>query len=282
MSGKDMNPAYASSLPPIVDDPTRNKDLPAPLPKLHVLTVDITTGSFAEQVRAIADHGQAHASSYVCCVNAHMTVEARDPGFAEVVRKADFATADGMPVLRALQLFHRVEQERVAGNDLMPALFEEAARRGLGVYLYGSSDEAQQRIVDRAARELPGLRIAGRWSPPFRPVDQMDFAGDAERINASGAHIIMVSLGCPKQERWMATMKGRVNGIMLGVGGAFLLYAGIDKRAPKWMRDLSLEWLYRFWLEPRRLWRRYLVTNSVFLVLFFKEAIRRLLGGGHT
>ncbi|MGV3636666.1 MAG: WecB/TagA/CpsF family glycosyltransferase, partial [Flavobacteriales bacterium] len=249
------------------------------LPKLPVLTARISVGSFAQHVRTIADLGVAHASSYVCCVNAHMTVEAREPGFARVVNEADLATADGMPVLRAMQLFHGVKQERVAGNDLMPALFEEAARRGLGVYLFGSSDEVQQRIVDRAAKELPTLRIVGRWSPPFLPIERMDLEADAARINAAGAHIVMVSLGCPKQERWMAAMKGRVNGVMLGIGGAFLLYAGIDKRAPKWMRDLSLEWLYRLWLEPRRLWRRYVVTNSIFLVLFSREALRRMFGG---
>ncbi len=250
------------------------------LPKRRVLTADISVGGFKDTVRAIADHGAARRSSYVCCVNAHMTVEAREPGFAQVVNAADFATADGMPVLRALQLFHRVRQERVAGNDLMPALFEEAARRGIGVYLFGGSEAVQQRIVDRAARELPTLRIVGHWSPPFAPLEQMDLMTDAARINTSGAGIVMVSLGCPKQERWMAAMKGQVHAVMLGVGGAFLLYAGVDTRAPKWMRDLSLEWMYRLWLEPRRLWRRYLVTNSQFLVLFFGTWVRWLLGGG--
>lgn len=277
-----MNAAYASTSSTTVDKASPTRPHAMPLPKLPVLTVDITVGSFMEHVRAIADLGQAHTSSYVCCVNAHMTVEARDPVFGKVVREADLATADGMPVLKAMQLFNKVRQERVAGNDLMPALFHEAAHRGLGVYLFGSSDDVQQRIVDRAARELPGLRIVGRWSPPFRPLDQMDFEGDAARINASGAHIIMVSLGCPKQERWMAAMKGRVNGVMLGIGGAFLLYAGIDKRAPKWMRDLSLEWLYRLWLEPRRLWRRYVVTNSQFIVLFVVEVIRPIFGPRKT
>jgi len=259
------------------NQPVHGHDL---LPKVRVLTADISVGSFAEHVRVIADLGQAHTSSYVCCVNAHMTVEARDPAFAGVVNGADIATADGMPVLKAQQLFHRLKQERVAGNDLMPALFEEAARRGSGVYLFGSSEEVQQRIVDRAARELPDLKIVGRYSPPFRPIDQMDFEGDAARINATGAQLVMVSLGCPKQEKWMAAMKGRVNGVMLGIGGAFLLYAGIDKRAPKWMRDLSLEWMYRLWLEPKRLWRRYVVTNSLFLVLFFKELVRWVFAGG--
>lgn len=249
------------------------------LPKLPVLTVGITQGSFEDQVLAITALGQAHISSYVCCVNAHMTVEARNAAFAHVVNEADLATPDGMPVLRAMQLFHRSKQERVAGNDLLPALFKEAAERGLGVYLFGSSAEVQQRIMERAAREIPELRIVGSWSPPFQPLEHMDLDADAARINSTGAHLVMVSLGCPKQERWMAAMKGRVNGVMLGIGGAFLLYAGIDKRAPKWMRDLSLEWLYRLWLEPRRLWRRYVVTNTFFLVLFAGGVLRWLARG---
>lgn len=95
----------------------------------------------------------------------------------------------------------------------------------------------------------------------------MDLDAEAQRINATGAHIVLVSLGCPKQERWMGLMKGKVNAVMLGLGGAFLLYAGIDGRAPLWMRKLSLEWLYRLCLEPRRLWKRYLVTNSRFIML---------------
>ena len=97
----------------------------------------------------------------------------------------------------------------------------------------------------------------------------------AERINSSGAHVVFVSLGCPKQEKWMATMKGKINAIMLGMGGAFLLYAGVDSRAPKWMRDLSLEWAYRFALEPRRLWKRYLVTNTAFLWLSATDRFRK-------
>ena len=245
------------------------------LPKQRVLTVDISIGSFDKQIAAMAAYGAAHRSSYVCCVNAHMTVEARDPIFAQVVNSADLATADGMPVLRVLQWFHKVRQERVAGNDILPALFSKAAAQGLSIYLFGATEEVQQRIVDRVAQELPELRIAGRSTPPFAAFEDMDLAGEVEHINASGAHIIMVSLGCPKQEKWMAAMKGRVNAIMLGVGGAFLLYAGIDKRAPKWMRDLSLEWAYRLSLEPRRLFQRYFMTNSLFLALVMKELVRR-------
>lgn len=248
------------------------------LPKRQVLTTNISLGSFDDMIETMADRGAKHSSSYVCCVNAHMTVEARDPSFAQVVGRADIATADGMPVLFALRWFHNVRQERVAGNDIMPALLRRASELGLSVYFHGATDEVQQRILERVTRELPLLKVAGAYAPPFAPIEAMDFDAEADRINATGAHIVMVSLGCPKQERWMSLMKGRVNAIMLGMGGAFLLYAGLDKRAPRWMRRLSLEWLFRLWLEPRRLWRRYLFTNSIFILLFLRALFTRLLG----
>lgn len=244
------------------------------LPKRRVLTADITLGSFDQQIDAFTAYAAARCSSYVCCVNAHMTVEARDPSFAEVVNGADFATADGMPVLFALRKFHKVQQERVAGNDIMPAILARAAQRGLSVYLYGGTENGQRLILERIQREHPGLVIAGCHVPPFAPLEAMEFGAEAARIDESGAQIVLVSLGCPKQERWMAAMKGRVNAIMLGMGGAFLLYAGIDTRAPLWMRKLSLEWLYRLCLEPGRLWKRYLITNSRFLFLFLKAVFR--------
>ena len=255
-----------------------NQVLPE-LPKKRVLTVDVSVGTFDQQLETMAKLGAAHRSSYVCCVNAHMTVEARDGTFARIVGQADLATPDGMPVLRVLQRTYRLDQERVAGNDILPALLAKAAQRGLTVYLFGGTEEIQQRIIARAATELPALRFAGRSTPPFAPFEDMDLTGEAERINASGAHIVMVSLGCPKQERWMAAMKGRINAVMLGIGGAFLLYAGIDKRAPKWMRDLSLEWMYRLALEPRRLFKRYFVTNSLFIILVMKDRLQRAFGG---
>ena len=244
------------------------------LPRKRVLGLDITTGTFTEHVQAIAELGGQHRSSYVCCVNAHMTVEARkDPAFAAVVNAADLATADGMPVVKSVGFFHNKQQPRVAGNDLMPALFAEVERRGLSVYLFGGEQGTLDLIVAKAGQEYPKLRIAGTHSPPFRLLTDGEMAAMAAGINATGAHIVMVSLGCPKQEKWMAAMKGRVDAVMIGLGGAFLLYAGLDTRAPKWMRDLSLEWAYRLWLEPGRLWKRYLVTNSRFVVMFLGEWI---------
>lgn len=213
-------------------------------------------------------------SAYVCCVNAHMTVEAaRDAEFRSVVNKADFATADGMPLTKALAWLCGKKQERVAGNDLMPSILQAADERRLAVYLYGGKEEVLKLIRDRVARELPALRIAGSESPPFRPLSDAEMDEVAERINASAANFVLVALGCPKQERWMAAMRGRVQAVMLGVGGAFPLYAGIDTRAPLWMRKLCLEWTYRLALEPGRLWKRYLVTNSIFGWMLLKSLI---------
>lgn len=251
----------------------------ASFPRKRVIAADITVGGFDEQLNAFVHYAAERRSSYVCCVNVHMTMECHgDPEFAKVVAQADHATADGMPIVKCLKLFHAVKQERVAGNDLLPALLEKAADHGLSVYLYGGTDQVQQRMMERARQEYPGIRFAGNHAPPFVPLDRMDLAAEAARINATGANIVMVSLGCPKQERWMAAMKGRVDALMLGLGGAFLLYAGVDTRAPKWMRDLSLEWLYRLWLEPGRLWKRYLVTNTRFIALVLRQLVTRSFG----
>lgn len=242
--------------------------------KRRAVGIDLTVGSFEAHIRAFADLAERRHSSYVCCVNAHMCVEAhRDPAFGAIVNGANFATADGMPLLRALNRRHGLRQERVAGNDIMPAMLAEAAHRGLSVFLLGSTPDMLERIRQRAVRELPGLRFAGMEAPPFKPFDARDAQATARRIEATGAHIVMVSLGCPKQERWMAAARGHVNAVMLGMGGAFLLYAGADTRAPRWMRDLSLEWLYRLALEPGRLWKRYLVTNTWFLWLLLRERL---------
>ena len=245
------------------------------LPKANIFGLGLSLGSFQDHVAAIAALGKEHRSSYVCCVNVHMCMEAQgDPTFAAVVNGADLATADGMPILKSLNKFGGVKQERVAGNDLMPALMAEAEKQGLSVFLHGGEQHVLDAIVARAAKEFPSLRIAGAYSPPFRQATEEECAAEVARITTSGANIVMVSLGCPRQERWMAVMKGQVPAVMLGVGGAFLLYAGVDTRAPQWMRNASLEWLYRLWLEPGRLWKRYLVTNTAFMLMYLKRSFQ--------
>jgi N-acetylglucosaminyldiphosphoundecaprenol N-acetyl-beta-D-mannosaminyltransferase len=243
--------------------------------KLRVNSVLISTGRYDDQVTRILDLGRERSSSYVVCVNAHMVAEAwRDPAFAVVVNEADISAPDGMPVMRMLQMVHGVRQERVAGNDLMPSVIAGAESRGLRLFLYGSTAAVLEKIKARIARDHPDLVLAGTYSPPFRNLTTEDLDQHADRIQASEANIVLVALGCPRQERWMASMKGKIDSVMLGVGGAFPLYAGIDTRAPLIVRQLSLEWMVRLLLEPRRLWKRYLVTNSIFIWL----SVRTLIG----
>lgn len=212
----------------------------------------------------------------VCHANAHSVITARgDPGFHGVLETADLATPDGMGVAWMLRALGHAAQERVDGPDMMWALCGEAAIRGDGVFLYGGAPDTLERLVIRLREAFPGLVIAGHHSPPFRPLTAEEDEADVARINASGARLVFVGLGCPRQEAWMVARRGRIESVMLGVGAAFDFHAGTVRRAPRWMRDNGLEWLHRLVSEPRRLWKRYLVVNT----LFIAGAARQLLGG---
>ena len=251
------------------------------LPKRLVLNSGISTGTPTEFINSILQLGAARSSAYVCFANVHMLVEAhRDARFRQVLSEASLVTPDGSPVAAAVRWFHSQAQPRVAGMDLLPELLAEAARRNQSVYFYGTTDEVLAAIVARARRELPALRIAGAYSPPFRPLTPEEDAADVAAINAADPDLVFVALGCPRQERWMADHRQQVKAYMLRVGQAFLVYAGLEQRLPLWARKLWLEWAYRLWLEPRRLWRRYLVTNSHFLYLIARSALARLTGSG--
>ena len=205
-----------------------------------------------------------------------MSVEAYDdPTFADVVNSADLVCADGMPLVKAIDIKYGRKIERVAGMDIMPALIEAAAESGLSVYFYGSTDEILRQIVKKAKSDHPRIRIAGYYSPPFRPMKEDEISNVRKRINESKAQIVLVALGCPKQEKWMAENSQYLNAVLLGVGGAFPVYVKYHKRAPKWMREMSLEWFYRLMQDPKRLYKRYLYANSKFLFLFAKELIFR-------
>ncbi|RZK24664.1 MAG: glycosyltransferase [Hymenobacter sp.] len=244
------------------------------LAKQLVLDSGISTGSFEDFVDRIMQLGADRSSAYVCCANVHMVVEAhRDSSFRQVLDEASLVTPDGGPVASVAGWRGGHPQERVAGMDLLPALLTEAARRGQSVYFYGTTDEVLQAIVERARRELPTLRLVGTCAPPFRALTSEEEAEHVATINAADPDLVFVALGCPRQERWMAAHRGKIKACMLGVGQAFLVYAGMEQRLPVWARRLWLEWAYRLWLEPRRLWRRYLVTNSRFLYLLARYKI---------
>ncbi len=214
----------------------------------------------------------SHNSSYVCVANVHMTIEAfKNKGFSDIVNQADLVTPDGMPLVWALRLLYGIKQERAAGMDLLPSLLEKAEETQLGVYFYGGTPELQARTEDFVSRQYPNIKNKHFESPPFRPLTEHEEMECINRINASGAHLVFVALGCPKQEKWMAHMKGKINACMVGIGGALPVLVGMQKRAPKFMQKYGFEWLYRLVQEPRRLFKRYLYTNSLFVLLLLKQ-----------
>ncbi|MEJ2200035.1 MAG: WecB/TagA/CpsF family glycosyltransferase [Desulfuromonadaceae bacterium] len=244
----------------------------------NVVSLDLSIGPYREFVDRIMALGKERVSSYVCVANVHMTIEAwRHADFASVVNGADLVTPDGMPLVKSLKLLHGIRQDRVAGMDLFPDLIAAAEKQGLSVFFYGSTEEVLERLLERVRCEHPALAIAGSYSPPFRPLSEEEDQTIVAGINASGAHLVMVALGCPKQEQWMAAHRGQIHAVMLGVGGAFPVYAGMQSRAPEWMQQYSLEWLYRLGQEPRRLFKRYLVTNSLFVALLVRNLAQKEL-----
>lgn len=210
---------------------------------------------------------QAHESRYVVLANAHVVVTAtHEAGFGVVVNAADMATPDGAPVAWVMRHHGHLGQPRVSGPDLMWALLGRCAAEGAGVYCYGSTSQTLELLRQKIVAAFPAIRLAGMESPPFRPLSAEEDAAAVARINQSGAGVVFVGLGCPKQEFWMAEHRGRINAVMLGVGAAFDFHAGTVSRAPAWMRNHGLEWLHRLISEPRRLWKRYLVTNTLFVL----------------
>lgn len=254
-------------------------DTTAPLKtKRKLLTSLITAGTFNQFVDQVFWLTENKASSYVCFANAHMLIEAhQDKEFNSILNNADVAAPDGGPLSKLMKILYGQHQDRVPGMDLMPRLLKEAAVRGKSVYFYGSTNDVLEAVVAQAHKELPELKIAGYYSPPFRKISEEEDASIVDMINAAAPDLVFVALGCPKQERWMAEHKGKVNACMLGVGQAYMTYAGLEKRLPEWARNMSLEWTYRLWQEPKRLWKRYLVTNSLFVMLSLKFLLKHQL-----
>lgn len=241
---------------------------------VSVLRASIDAVDWDTALARIAGWSAKRESRYVCICNAHSVVTTRqDPAFGRVVKEADMATPDGAPVAWMMRKLGVKDQQRINGPDLMWRYCAQTAQRNESIYLYGGVPETLVILQARLAREFPGLRVAGAYSPPFRALTPEEDAADVKRINDSGAGTVWVSLGCPKQELWMAAHRGRINAVMVGVGAAFDYHAGTIQRAPVWMQHAGLEWFHRLASEPRRLWRRYLVTNTLFVL----GAARQLL-----
>lgn len=243
--------------------------------RVSVIGAPIDALNSREALAVIESWAAQRSSRYVCICNAHSVVTAsQDDRFMRVLQEADLATPDGAPVAWMIRRQGHPQQQRVSGPDLMLEYCDMAQTTGTSVFLFGSAPATLAALENELVRRYPRLKIAGTLSPPFRPLSEDEDAALVAQINASGAGVVFVSLGCPKQETWMAAHKGRVQSVMIGVGAAFDFHAGAVKRAPEWMQRHGLEWLHRLLSEPRRLWRRYFTTNS----LFVWKALRQLIG----
>jgi N-acetylglucosaminyldiphosphoundecaprenol N-acetyl-beta-D-mannosaminyltransferase len=245
------------------------------LPVQRVIGSPLTALSFDAQMQVIVEWAKRRLSKMVCVANAHMLVEAHwNSEFAEVLEKADIVTSDGMPIVWMMKLLGVRTQQRVAGMDMLMALCRLSTQYNLKIYFLGCQQSVLDRMKARLDVDFPNLAIAGMEPLPFRPMTGEEEEEVLDRIESSGAHLVFVSLGCPKQERWMAQQRDRVHAVMIGLGGAFPVYGGVMKWAPRWVRELGLEWSYRLMQEPRRLARRYGATNQAFLWLALKQLVQ--------
>ena len=246
--------------------------------KLKIISLSVNHISFNECLEQIMGFALKKTSSYVLFANVHMVIEAHnDRSILNQVDNANLVLPDGKPLAIACNMLYGKKQERISGMDFTPLLLEKANESKLSMFVYGSTDHIITAFKEKIDDNYPAIHFAGAISPPFRPLTDDEIKTDIEKINRSQANIVLVSLGCPKEGKWMSKTAGKINAVLIGIGGALPVVAGIQKRAPVWMQNMSLEWLYRLLQQPRRLFRRYLYTNSYFLFLLGRDWIKTLL-----
>ncbi len=247
--------------------------------RLRIVSLSVDPLPFRKCMSLVMEWAASHIPSYVCFANVHMTIEAyKRPSFRRQVDKASLVVPDGKPLAVACYSLYRIKQERIAGMDFMPAIMETANKEGSTIFLYGSSPDVLDALTKKINEHYPFITIGGAISPPFRPLHSDEIQEHIDQINQSGAQLVFVSLGCPKQEKWMAANYKKINAVLLGVGGAFAVMAGLQRRSPKWMQNWGLEWFFRLMVEPRRMFRRYFETNFAFLYLMGVERFKKMIG----
>jgi N-acetylglucosaminyldiphosphoundecaprenol N-acetyl-beta-D-mannosaminyltransferase len=240
----------------------------------NVLDMRVDATSHEDASRRVVQWAQEERSAYVCVASVHMVMEAFDSkSFRQVVNGADLVTPDGRPLVWALQGLGARNASQVRGTDLTTHVVERAARENVPIALYGGTPEVLDEFVRVLKARYPKIQVACRIAPPFRPLTAEEDEAVTQKIVASGARILFVGIGCPKQENWMAAHKGRIPAVMLGVGAAFDFHTGQVRQAPRWMQAAGLEWVFRLAMDPRRLWKRYAKHNPRFVGLFLLQLL---------
>jgi N-acetylglucosaminyldiphosphoundecaprenol N-acetyl-beta-D-mannosaminyltransferase len=245
--------------------------------KVSVVGIPISTTSYDDVIEKLTNRPTDRATVVAVC-NVHSVMSARrDASLRESISAAEIATPDGVPIVWGLRALARKDQERVYGPELMRRAFVDDV--GWKHYLYGSTPETLAQLEKKLAEIAPDAAIVGAFSPPFRDLTPSESDAAMEAIRTSGADVVWVGLGMPKQELWMHRIRPELPGVaLLGVGAAFDFLAGTKKQAPAWMQKAGIEWLFRLIQEPRRLWRRYVWNNPAYAFLLTLQVIRHKLG----
>jgi len=246
---------------------------PDALPKRDIFSVQVTAAGPDAVIDQVMAWGHDRRSATVDFMPVHgLIVAVQDATHRERMNQFDIVACDGQPIRWALNKFHDAGlDERVYGPTTMLKTCQRCAAEGVGIYLYGGRPEVLETLCEKLLEKLPDLKIVGAESPPFRPLTEEEDLKAIKRINASGAGVIFLGIGCPRQEVFAADHRAALRGVQMCVGAAFDFHAGAVKQAPPWMQKRGLEWLYRLTREPGRLWKRYLVTNTLFVTLFTRR-----------
>ncbi len=243
--------------------------------RMNILGVQVSATNMPDAVAQIRTWVVSRTRTYVCVTGVHGVMECQnDRRLRDIHNGAGMVTPDGMPLVYVSRMGGHAETMRVYGPDLMAAICMESMATGFRHFFYGATPATLAKLSSRVSERFPGIRIAGTYAPPFRPLTADERSEVATRINESSPDIVWVGLSTPKQELWMADFRERLNApVLIGVGAAFDFHAGTVRQAPRWMQPLCLEWLFRLMMEPRRLWKRYLVNNPRFLVSLSCQAL---------
>ncbi len=243
--------------------------------RYNVIGNQISRQTMSGALDAVVQRIQAGDGGYVCFTNVHVSVMAREnTNIQNIINHSFMTLPDGKPVYWVGKLKGLDSLEQVPGPDFFPQLLKTQTEPSLRHYFFGGSQQTLDELVSTVKKNYPGAVIAGSESPPFRELSHAEIEASLQRIKDSKANVVWVGLGAPKQEKWMADhWKTLKPAVLFGVGAAFDFHAGNIQRAPLWAQRLGLEWLHRLLSEPRRLWKRYFYTNTMFLFYLLKEQL---------
>lgn len=234
----------------------------------EILKTNINVTSMTDTLRYLTDNLEELRGKYICVSNVHTTVMSyENETYRNIQNSAAMVLPDGKPLSVVSRMRGFKEAQKVSGPDLMPEMFRLSEEKGYTHYFYGSTEETLDKLKNALLVGYPKLKIVGMYSPPFRPLTEEEDEKIIQQINSMSPDFIWIGLGAPKQEQWMYAHRDKLCGVMLGVGAGFDFHAGTVKRAPIWMQKCGLEWLYRLTQDPKRLFKRYVVTNTKFLWL---------------